>query len=87
MVIFTVHARVQMTARGIPESMVLESVERPQQTIPINERRPINQSRYFDHSEGKEMMLRVFVEPLGDDVIVVSVYRTSRINKYWISEF
>ena len=78
--------RVLMVARQISETMVLEAVERPQQTIRVGAGRQVSQNRYFDAFEMKEMLLRVFVEPSEDDLIVLSVYRTSRIRKYWIEE-
>jgi hypothetical protein len=31
----------------------------------------------------KEMLIRVIVEPDGSTVKVISVYRTSKIDKYW----
>ena len=86
MIVFTVHSRVQMAARQISEARVLEAVERPHQTIWVGGGRLVNQNRYFDAIEMKEMMLRVFVEPSENNLIAVSVYRTSRIGKYWMEE-
>ena len=86
MVIFTNHARMQMARRHISEAAALEAVEGPQQTIYLSGRRYVHQNRYFDPIEGKEMIIRVFVEPSTDDMIVVSAYRTSQISEYWIDE-
>ena len=32
------------------------------------------------------MLLRVIVEPAGDSLKVISVYKTSKIDKYWGEE-
>jgi hypothetical protein len=32
------------------------------------------------------MLLRVIVEPLEDTLRVISIYKTSKIEKYWVRE-
>jgi hypothetical protein len=73
-----------MTARNIPRETVLGIMENPQQTIAASHGRLIYQSQYFDLVEGKNMLLRVIVEPDILDPAVISVYKTSRIEKYWL---
>jgi hypothetical protein len=58
-------------------------VQEPQQIVPSRKGRLIYQSRFFDEQEDKEMLLRVVLDIEGDDFWVVTVYKTSRIEKYW----
>jgi hypothetical protein len=58
-------------------------IEHPQEQIPSKNNRLVLQSRYNDKIADKEMLLRVIVEPDGSTVKVISVYRTSKIDKYW----
>ena len=46
--------------------------------------RIIAQSKYYDKIEGKEMLLRVVAIESATHCKVVTVYKTSRIDKYWI---
>ena len=85
-IIVTGHARLEAQRRGIELDLVLSIVEHPQQKVPSLKNRLVLQSKYHDKIIGKEMLLRVIVEPAGNDLKVVSVYRTSKINKYWIEE-
>ena len=73
-------------ARSISAEIVLETAESPQQNVPAALGRRIHQSRYFDTIEEKEMIIRVIVETLGDDLIVISAYKTSRVRRYWLEE-
>ena len=75
-----------MAARDISEAEVLGVVRNTQQTITVGRIRRILQNRYFDSNQAKEMILRVVVEISDDDQMIVSVYRTSRISKYWLGE-
>ena len=45
--------------------------------------RKVAQSRYADHARGKEFLLRVFYEETEESRVVVSMYRTSKVAKYW----
>jgi hypothetical protein len=76
-----------MGVRDIADETVLTTIERPQERIPAGRGRHIYQGRYFDTIEQKEMLLRVVVEVHGDDLVVVSVYRTSKIGKYLHEEW
>jgi hypothetical protein len=38
--------------------------------------------RYFDHVLGHEMLLRVIVQDTEEETVVVTVYKTSQIEKY-----
>ena len=83
MVVFTAHAEEQIQARNISKDLVLNTLENPQQkTVGFNNR-DIYQSRYFDVVEGKQMLIRIITENRDDNVIVISIYKTSKLEKYW----
>jgi hypothetical protein len=42
------------------------------------------QNRYYDEIEKKEMLIRVIGVETSEKFNVVTVYKTSKINKYWI---
>ena len=81
---FTDHVREQMRARGISAEIVVGVIENPQQRVAASKGRSAYQSRYFDPVEQTDMLMRAIVEPRGADLVVVSVYKTSRIAKYWL---
>jgi len=83
--IFTEHARFEMERRQIAENNVSDVVEHPQQRLVSKKGRIILQNKYFDNIEKKEMLLRVIGKELADGGFrVISVYKTSKIEKYWI---
>ena len=82
-ILITEHADFEMQRRQIPLSLVQRVVQEPQQIVPSRKGRLIYQSRFFDEQEDKEMLLRVVLDIEGDDFWVVTVYKTSRIEKYW----
>jgi hypothetical protein len=75
-----------MNARNISGELVVNAIEIAQHRIVAPKGRQVFQSLYFDQIEQKEMLLRVIVEPSGDDQIVVSVYKTSKLRKYGFGE-
>lgn len=84
--IITNHARFEAQRRGVDLESVLSTVENPQQKISSGKNRVILQSKHYDKIVNKEMLLRVIVEPAGDSLKVISVYKTSKIDKYWGEE-
>ena len=80
------HARGQMDERGISEDMVFDILERPQQTIPEDEEKVIYQSIKFFEEDERDYLVRVFVNIIKFPTLVITVYRTSKIEKYWRDE-
>jgi hypothetical protein len=78
---FTPHALEQMQKRSIPLQTVLTVLDTPEQTIPVEHDRSAYQSK-VQMSDG-EYLLQLIVEPDGT---VVTIYLTSRIEKYWSEE-
>lgn len=82
-ILITEHAEFEMQRRQIPLDLMHRVVKAPEQIVPSRKGRLIHQSRFFDEQEGKEMLLRVVLDIEGDDFWVVTVYKTSRIERYW----
>ena len=53
--------------------------------MPGREGRTIYQSR-VDNAEGKTYLIRVIVDETLVTALVITVYRTSQVKKYWRSE-
>ncbi|MCL4557888.1 MAG: DUF4258 domain-containing protein [Deltaproteobacteria bacterium] len=82
-IVFTEHARFEAERRGIKEDTIRDLINQPQQEIPIQKGRVIFQNKYFDTSIKKEMLLRVIGKKVHNRFIVITAYKTSRIEKYW----
>jgi hypothetical protein len=42
------------------------------------------QNKYYDSVEGKEMLLRIVGIETSEKFNVITVYKTSKVVKYWI---
>ena len=80
------HARVQMDERGITEEMVMDILNNPAQVIPEDPDKEIYQSIKHFSEEGRNFLVRVFVNIIKVPNLVITVYRTSKIEKYWRDE-
>ncbi|MBW2595645.1 MAG: DUF4258 domain-containing protein [Deltaproteobacteria bacterium] len=85
-VVFSEHAVFEMKRRGIEKESVKEVVERPQQKIPSRNNKIILQSKYLDSLQNKEMLLRVIGKRTGKEILIITAYKTSRIDRYWQKE-
>jgi hypothetical protein len=79
--LITSHAAFEMRRRGIEEGAVRQVLSSPEQRHSVRPGRDVLQSRIT--LAGKTYLLRVFVDVDRDPAEVVTVYRTSRIAKYW----
>jgi len=82
-VIVTEHAKFEADRRNIPEELIKSVVEVPQQKLSSKKGRVIVQKKYYDETEGKEMILRVVGIESVEEFRVITVYKTSKIDKYW----
>jgi hypothetical protein len=82
-IVLTEHALGEARRRGISEATVLDVTANPQQRLPGRGRREIRRSLVADAPSGKLYVIRVIVERCGDWDEVVTVYRTSKVRKYW----
>jgi hypothetical protein len=80
----TAHAWQQLQYRHIPETVVAMVAARPEQTIRLGSRRQIRQS--IVPLEGRRYLVRVVIELVRGDTEVITVYRTSKVARYWRTE-
>jgi hypothetical protein len=78
--VLTPHAAYEMARRDIPEEVLRQTLSHPEQRI-IGHSRDVLQSRI--QISGKQYLVRVFVDVDRQPPEVVTVYRTSKIEKYW----
>ena len=77
------HAREEAERRGIPLEVVQSVIEAPGQIVEVHSQRRAYQSKVM--MDDKLYVVRAIVE-LTDPLTVITVYRTSRIEKYWSDE-
>jgi hypothetical protein len=76
------HAQTEMERRGISQSLIESVLDNPQQIVLERDGRKVYQSQ-VDFGSGKAFLLRVIVADNVDPKVVITVYRTSKIEKYW----
>jgi hypothetical protein len=81
---YTEHSKIQIALRELTKEQVDNVLHFPEQVVPDddNENRDIFQSLFIDH-KGKQKLLRVVVEETIAEIIVITVYPTSQIRRYW----
>ena len=82
-VIFHSHAESKLLSRQIPREIVMEAVSNPQERVPGHSGRWVYQSRFFDTVHAEELLLRVVVEESDEELLILAIYKTSKIDKYW----
>ena len=82
--ILTPHALLGMQRRGLGETLVNQVLTAPEQREVVRPGRDLLQSRI--DMGGRHYLLRVIVDVDRNPAEVVTVYRTSRIEKYWRNE-
>lgn len=78
--VLTAHALFEMGQRGISESVVNRVLTAPEQRIRVRPGRDVLQSRVSFPK--RAYLVRVFVDVHCTPAEVVTVYRTSKIEKY-----
>ncbi|MDA0266261.1 MAG: DUF4258 domain-containing protein [Cyanobacteria bacterium] len=82
---FSAHALQEMKRRSIPLAVVEAILSEPDQVVSGRDGRTIYQSQ-VDNEEGKTYLVRVVVDGTLVTALVITVYRTSKIQKYWRAE-
>ena len=85
-IIMTEHARFEMNRRHISEELVKTVIANPGQCKLTKKGRVVLQSKYKNNTEQKEMLLRVIGKEISGNFIVITAYKTSKIEKYWKEE-
>ena len=76
------HARENLRDREVRESEVLETIDTPDFRTDGRDGRIIYMRYYPDEILGQQMLLRVIVEEHSDEILVVTIYKTSRDERY-----
>lgn len=81
--VFTDHALAEMTRRDISKEDVKKILAMPEQMEMVRDGRAVYQAKLEIGESFKTFILRVFVDIDRTPPYVVTVYRTSKIQKYW----
>ena len=81
--ILTDHALLEMRRRSIVEEDVKKVMISPEQKLDVRRGRCVYQSRLSFGEPARNYLVRVFVDIDCEPKEVVTVYRTSKIEKYW----
>jgi hypothetical protein len=79
----TDHARHEMERRQITEAEIAQVLAAPEQIEDVRPGRVVCQSKVLSEPTDRVYLLRVFVDIDRKPPEVVTVYRTSRVGKYW----
>lgn len=82
--VLTGHARAEAERRGIPVETVQAVAAAPQQVVEGYGGLRVRQSR-VEFVDGRLYLVRVVVNDTVEPARIVTVYRTSKVEKYWRS--
>ncbi len=68
--------------REIDRLEVERTLANPEFVVPDDPARQIFMRRYFDGVLQQEMLLRVIVEDAADEMVIVTIYKTSQFERY-----
>ncbi len=71
-----------MERRVIPQKVIDQILQNPQQIVEEYGNKKAFQS-IIDLGAGKEYLVRIIVDDTVEPAKIVTVYRTSKISKYW----
>lgn len=77
----TEHAELEMQRRQVPGEWVESVMNAPEQIVVGFGGRKVYQGRVS--ANGKTYLLRLIIEDWHTPPVIVTVYRTSKIEKYW----
>jgi len=76
------HALRNLADREIDRVEAERTLVDPERVAPGQPSRMVFMRRYFDMLLQQEMLLRVVVEETADEIVVVTLYKTSQVAKY-----
>lgn len=81
---FTKHARERMAERGITEDRVEQAIKVPDKIgrSVLNHARFLIKKVYFNETLAKKHLLMIIYEEKGNEVYVITLVDTSKIEKY-----
>jgi hypothetical protein len=80
------HARFEMERRGVTDDVVRQVLESAEQRSPLHAGRVVLHSRVMMGTPPKMYLVRVVVDIDRRPAEVVTVYRTTKVHKYWRNE-
>jgi hypothetical protein len=85
-VVFSKHAHEQMSRRGINSEIVLKVISHPDQTIYDHEEPAIVIHQSLVNENHRLFLLRVFINIDKQPNVIVTLYKTTKISKYYESK-
>lgn len=79
---FSSHALDNLTDREIDRAEVEKTLATPDQVEPGQAGRNVYMRKYDDRVLGQVMLLRVVVEETALELVIVTIYKTSRMARY-----
>ncbi len=79
---WTPHALQNLADREIDRSFAEATLNEPEFSVPDPPGRQVLMRRYFDGLLQQEMLLRMIIEEAASETVVVTVYKTSQIDRY-----
>jgi len=79
---WSAHAQKKAAKREISEAEAEQTIARPDSVVPGQPARRIFMRRYLDKVLETQMLLRVVVEETDAEIVVVTLYKTSKFKKY-----
>jgi len=76
------HALKNLTDREIEREHADQTLAAPEFVASGQPGRKVFMRRYFDTTLQQEMLLRIIVEEKANEIVVVTIYKTSQIGKY-----
>lgn len=76
------HAKEEMKRRALPEDLVDKILDNPQQIVDEYGNKRAYQS-IINFGTGRDYLVRVIVDDTFEPAKVITLYRTSKIKKYW----
>jgi hypothetical protein len=79
---WTPHAVERLAEHQLERDAVLLTIEAPKYIALGDPPRKVHMRRHVDAALGQAMLLRVVIEETSTELVVLTVYRTSKIDKY-----
>ena len=76
------HAIKQIGDQDIAIDLLEKVLDSPEQIIEQSDKSKVYQSK-LTQANNKTYLLRIFINDTFDPIVVISVYLTSKVKKYW----
>ncbi len=84
--VITPHAASEMARRDVSLETVQKVLAEPGQRLEVRPGRDVLQSQMPEEKTQKSYLVRIFVDVDRWPAEVVTIYRTSKVSKYWRNE-